>query len=212
MARQHLQFPLSVLTKVIYNGNNISDFPNATKPKWLTQDDYFFTIGMVQAKKNFHVLLPLVKHTGITLVIAGWAEGKYADEIRQSAVAMGIQHLVAMPGAISDEEKFWLFKHAKAFFFPSLAEGFGMPVVEAMNFGIPVFLSRLTSLPEIGGEQAFYWDSFEANAMISVLENGLDSFAENNRSKELLQERAGLFSWQQAAKDYLKLYDEVLRS
>ena len=55
---------------------------------------------------------------------------------------------------IDDATKAWLLGHCEAFVFPSLAEGFGLPPLEAMYFGAPVFLSRLTSLPEIGGSQA----------------------------------------------------------
>lgn len=56
-----------------------------------------------------------------------------------------------------------LYESCVAFLFPSITEGFGLPVIEAMSFGTPVFLSNSSSLPEVGGNEAFYWNSYEVN-------------------------------------------------
>jgi glycosyltransferase involved in cell wall biosynthesis len=90
-----------------------------------------------------------------------------------------------------------------------LAEGFGLPVIEAMYFGKPVFLAKLTSLPEIGGEEAFYFQSFDPKHMQEVLKNGLNASKSTSKSSAL-KRRAEKFSWKSTAKEYLKLYKNIL--
>jgi glycosyltransferase involved in cell wall biosynthesis len=100
-------------------------------------------------------------------------------------------------------------KNCEAFVFPSISEGFGLPVLEAMFFGKPVILSTYTSLPEIGGSAAFYFQNFEAEHMQQVLLNALDDYKKENRSNEI-RRRALLFDWEESAKQYLQVYDSQL--
>ena len=90
-----------------------------------------------------------------------------------------------------------------------MAEGFGLPVVEAMSLGKPVFLSNLTCLPEIGGKEAYYWKNFEPNYMIETFEKGLKDFAEDTEKAHRSINWAKQFSWENAAKAYLNLYENV---
>ena len=91
---------------------------------------------------------------------------------------------------------------------PSQAEGFGLPVVEAMQLGKPVFLSRLTSLPEVGGEAAYYFDDFSPATMQQALQSGLAQHSPARVAQA--QAQAAQFSWTQAAADYLAIYQELL--
>jgi glycosyltransferase involved in cell wall biosynthesis len=86
-----------------------------------------------------------------------------------------------------------------------LAEGFGLPVIEAMHFGKPVFLSKFTSLPEIGGDVAYYFDSFDGDSMRKTLDEGLQHYVQN-KPQSAIQKRSQLFSWEIAAKEYLEIY------
>src|SRR5690606_9157768 len=74
---------------------------------------------------------------------------------------------------IDEAQKAWAYANCAGFLFPSLTEGFGLPPIEAMHFGKPVFLARRTSLPEVGGDVAEYFDDFEPAAMRRVVEAGL---------------------------------------
>ena len=88
-------------------------------------------------------------------------------------------------------------------------EGFGLPVVEAMHFGKPIVLSKLTSLPEIGGKEATYLDNFLPDEIANKIE-----FAITNHTPErqkVLKERASFFSWKKAAKQYLEIYNTILK-
>ncbi len=84
-----------------------------------------------------------------------------------------------------------------------------MPVIEAMYFGKPVFLSTATSLPEIGGNAAYYFNDFDPLMMQQTLESGLKHYVEQRHSF-LIKEHAGLFSWDRAARAYLNIYKELV--
>ena len=81
-----------------------------------------------------------------------------------------------------------------------------MPVVEAMSVGKPVFLSNCASLPEIGGKEVYYWNSFEPNHMNKVFENGMNDFTNDLEKTNRLKQWANRFSWSNAAKEYQHLY------
>jgi len=82
-------------------------------------------------------------------------------------------------------------------------------VVEAMSFGKPLFLSHLTSLPEIGGDVAFYFKSFDQAHMKHILFNGLEQYGRNGMAVKI-KERAKQFDWRQKAKEYSKVYKTLL--
>jgi glycosyltransferase involved in cell wall biosynthesis len=191
--------------KVIYNGCNIS--PNIqTTTHNSEKNPYLFTIGTITDKKNFHVLPRLLVNSNYKLLIAGITQSeKYLQKIKEEAQKLQVLDRIEFVGPVNDEEKIKYYQNCEAFVFPSLAEGFGLPVIEAMHFGKPVFLSKFTSLPEIGGDVAYYFDSFEMESMQKTLKEGLVDYTVNKPQKAI-QERSRLFSWKTAAKDYLEVY------
>ena len=197
---------------VIYNG---VDSPGLTKPKmpdWIENEAFFFSIGYFTKKKNWEPLIHMMtEFPNQKLVISGFNETSYGKECRQIIDELGLGNRVILSGPVSNEEKSWLFANCIAFLFPSIAEGFGMPAVEAMKMGKPTFLSTHTSLPEIGGDAAFLFSSFEKNHMKSVVESGL-KLVEKNPEKfaEKIRAHAQKFDWQIAAKQYLALYNKLL--
>lgn len=207
--REHLRLD-GKPTRVVYNGNSLRACPAAPRPAFAPARPFLFTIGIVSPKKNFHALVPLVEALGDrALVVAGSRDGPYAREILRLAEARGVADRVILPGGVSDEEKYWLFANAEAFVFPSLAEGFGLPVVEAMSLGKPVFLSTRTSLPETGGSEAFYWETFEPGAMREAFLRGMAAYRADPEKPARLRAWAARFSWEQAARAYLALYAEL---
>lgn len=139
------------------------------------------------------------------LVIAGLNDFPYTQKVLTEARKHGVESRVKLAGAITDEEKFWYYKNCLAFVFPSIGEGFGLPVLEAMQFGKPVFLSTATSLPEIGGAAAYYFNDFDPPAMQQVFEKGMNDYNNFQRKEKIIQHAAG-FNWTAAAKAYLDLY------
>lgn len=195
--------------KVIYNGNSLQTFQDSRTPGFIKEGAKFlFSLGIIQPKKNFHVLIPFLKQLeGLNLVIAGNSKSEYAKEIIQKSKEAGLENRVILPGNISEEEKYWLYKNCEAFVFPSLSEGFGLPVVEAMSLGKPVFLANSSSLPEIGGKEAFYWDDFDPANMKKIYESGVNEYADDAGKKERIKLHASQFSWENAAKEYISLYN-----
>lgn len=193
---------------VIYNGCNV--YKGAIEaPAVKPANPFLFTIGMVLAKKNFHVLPRLLEGNDYELVIAG-RQSDYSNRIIEEAHRCGVLGRVHLVGAISDENKYWYLNNCEAFVFPSIAEGFGLPVIEAMSCGKPVFLSQYTSLPEIGSDKAYYFNKdFDGEGMRSELEAGLNDFKQRNRAEEIRQ-YAAKFSWKEAARLYLSLYNSLL--
>jgi len=193
---------------VIYNGCNMPLNINFTRPAIVPDRPFLFSIGQLHSRKNFHVLPALLKKNDYELVIAGLNDFPYTQKLLDEAKRMGVASRIKLVGPVTDAEKFWYYKNCVAFVFPSIGEGFGLPVLEAMQFGKPVFLSTSTSLPEIGGDAAFYFDDFNKEAMQAVFEKGLNDFVQNN-GKEKVIEQAAKFSWHQAAREYLQLYSSI---
>ena len=141
------------------------------------------------------------------LFIAGITDDEnYKEIIIKEAEKNGVAERVIFAGAINENDKQWYMKNCKAFLFPSLAEGFGLPVIEAMYFGRPVILSTATALPEIGGNEAYYFDDFEPENMRSVLTDALKNYKENPDAESKITARAKMFTWEDAAKKYFEVY------
>jgi glycosyltransferase involved in cell wall biosynthesis len=160
-------------------------------------------------QKGFHLLPALLKENNFGLVIAG-IETPHKQKILEEAEKYNCLNRVHITGPVTDEDKAWYYKNCSAFLFPSIAEGFGLPVIEALHFGKPVFLSKFTSLPEVGGDAAYYFDNFEPGHMQSVFKNGMLDFIDRDRAQEMVAQ-ADKFSWDRAASQYLDLYAESLR-
>lgn len=206
--REHLQLRGKPL-HVIYNGALVDRAP-AVEPAWLPTGKFLFTIGDIAPSKNFAVLVDLVRQLPEhRLVIAGNHSSGYAQEIIARVAREGLTDRVLLPGRISDGERAWLYEHCEALVFPSLAEGFGLPVVEAMTHGKPVFVARSTSLPEIAGPLGFFWDDFAPAAMADVFRRGMQVFSSDADYPAKLQAHAQQFTWHRAAADYLRLYQQL---
>lgn len=195
---------------VIHNGTHRVGEPQAQPLGYKPSRPFVFTMGYVNKKKNFHTLLSLLQQPELELVIAGRLdEPDYVKGLEKKAEDMGVSDRVNVLGPVSEEDKAWYYRHSQAFALPSLAEGFGAPVVEAMKFGKPIFLSDRTSLPEIGGDAAFYFSSFEPDHMLHVYRQGLQTFREKQLEQYVI-DRGNAFTWEEKAKEYLGVYRSLL--
>lgn len=169
--------------------------------------EFLFSVGVNLPKKNFHVLPALLVGNDLELVIAG-SKTAYSEKIMEQAVLFGVADRVHVVGVVSEQQKDWYYRHCKAFVFASLAEGFGLPVIEAMSYGKPVFSSPHTSLREVGGEYAYFFDGeFEPAAMRAVLEAGFADF--EGRDVEAQAAYAHSFSWAETARQYAEIYKSL---
>ena len=179
------------------------------EPAYLPKKSFLFSIGQLHSRKNFHVLPPLLTGNDDELIIAGVNDTVYAKKVMDEARRYNVEKRVKLIGTVTENEKHWYYKNCKAFVFPSIGEGFGLPVVEAMYFGKPVFLSKYTSLPEVGGDAAYYFNDFSPDSMQSVFEKGMNEFKNNNRV-DAIKQQAAKFNWKKAAGEYLDVYRSLL--
>lgn len=191
---------------VIYNG--VRDLSSSSQEEIgsLLGKAYLFHISRMAQSKNVDAILKLA---GIwpekLFVLAGSAS---ADVLRvQKHIAEAGMSNVQVLVNVTDGQKAWLYAHCEALLFPSFAEGFGLPPIEAMHFGKPVFLSRLTSLPEVGGDVADYFDDFGPQAMRRVVETCLPI---RQQQADALKAQASKFSWEIATETYLRKYVAML--
>ncbi len=197
--------------QVIYNGCNINEHIRPIKPQFSVENPFLFSIGTVAPKKNFHVLPAMLLDNDLDLIIAGTMFHKdYHQKVLSESKRLGVHNRVHLTGPITEAEKYWLLKNCDLFCFPSLAEGFGLPVIEAMHFGKNVVLSDATSLPEIGGPHAHYFDGFDPDQVsmltTKILES-IDTQAESQQIKAWAQQ----FNWRNTAEEYWQIYKELLQ-
>ncbi|WP_439505111.1 glycosyltransferase family 4 protein [Sediminibacterium sp.] len=194
---------------IIYNGCNFNETILPTIPIHVPKGPFIFSIGTIAVKKNFHVLPTLLANNQMQLIIAGITQQpRYVEQIIAEAKKWGVENRLIFAGAISENDKQWYYANCSAFVFPSLSEGFGLPLVEAMHFGKPVFISNATSLPEIGGDVAYIFPDFNPQNMQAVFAAGMKDFEENNRAEKIIA-RASLFNWDEAAHAYLNIYQQL---
>ncbi|TDS11096.1 glycosyltransferase family 4 protein [Sphingobacterium paludis] len=194
---------------VIYNGNNINEqlLLDTEKNAPLVPEDYIYSIGTINKKKNFHVLLYLLVGNNLKLVISGIVhEPEYLQKIQTLAASLGVNDRVIITGPVSEADKYNYLANCSVFAFPSITEGFGLPVIEAMSFGKKVLLSKFTSLPEVGGEEAFYLESMDEEYLSDYGRNNLIKLIQTPTRVDEIKAWASQFSWEKAAAKYWRLY------
>ncbi len=193
--------------RVIHNG--VEEPKNLVAPNFSVKKPFLFTISKLLPKKNIKVLFDFVNLLGEeVLYIAGGLNTEYAKELQKIVKDKNLGHKVYFMGNLDSDIKFWMMKNCRAFVFPSLFEGFGLPPLEAMRFGKPVFVSKATSLPEVCGNAAYYWDSFRPEDMVYSYKKALEIHDEE-RERQVIEHR-NQYSWKKAAENYFQFYQEIL--
>lgn len=180
---------------------------------YLKDKKFFLNIGVLFPKKNQLSILKAIEHLeeDLVLVVSG-GKKEYEKEVLQYIEDHELESRVHILRNITNEEKYALIQHSQAMLHPSLAEGFGIPPIEAMYFGKPVFLSTLTSLPEIGGPHVFYFESFEAKEMAEKIKSGMLIYCSQENYADNLHLWAMQFDYRKMASNYLELYRKTLNS
>jgi glycosyltransferase involved in cell wall biosynthesis len=145
------------------------------------------------------------------LVLAGYPTA-YERELRARAESLGIAGDVRWPGWLTAEELERLWAMTRAFVFPSLYEGFGLPVLEAMGRGVPVACSNSSSLPEVAGDAALLFDPREPSQIAAAIRRVLGEPDLAARLREAGVARAAQFSWERTARLTIESYERALAS
>ena len=176
---------------------------------------YLLYVGINKPHKNLERLLEAFKryrertHDDIKLILAGKEDPRYTAPLRQTAERLNLTPHLEFRGEVSEADLPKLYACASLFVFPSLQEGFGLPVLEAMACGTAVACADNSALPEVAGEAAVLFPATDVNSITEAIALGLLKQSEL-RVKSL--ERARLFSWQRTAELTLEVYKEIARS
>ena len=145
------------------------------------------------------------------LVVPGYATGNDSD-VDKLAKCLGVTERIRRPGWVDEATLDGLYRAADCFVLPSLAEGFGLPILEAMLRGAPVACSNATSLPEVAGDAALYFDPLDADGIAFAIHRILEDDAFADRLRDAGRERASRFSWDESVPATMASYDRVSSS
>jgi len=208
--------------EVIYEGVD-EDFHPVTdrhllseiKSKYHIDAPFILYAGLRKPHKNLVSLIEafrIFKKSGSKekLVIAGKEDRRYPLE--QEIKKMGISQEVILTGHVSRQDLVLLYNAADIFIFPSLYEGFGLPVLEAMACGRPVIASNRSSIPEIAGDGAIFFDPYNVEEMARAIETVLNNESLRCSLVEKALKKAGAFSWIETSKRTLRVYEEIQKT
>lgn len=220
---QHLRVDPSKI-EVIYCGVDFKHFNEArnnsqsVREKYQLPDQYILYIGTLEPRKNIETLIEAFKrfkiegdksNAGIKLVLAG-KKGWLYEGIFKKIQELGLEDDVVDLGYIDEIDKPALYQMAQCFVFPSIYEGFGIPVIEAMAAGTPVITTNVSSLPEVAGEAGLLVDPKDT---IAIAESMYQLTTNEAKKQELIQKgytQAQKFSWETSAEKLYRVYKELL--
>jgi glycosyltransferase involved in cell wall biosynthesis len=180
------------------------------------ESNYWLFVGTIEPRKNLNTLLEAFEYHKIThqtddkLVIVGqkgWKSERFFQALANSSFADDI----ILTGYVSKEELIQLYSHAFVFIYPSIYEGFGFPILEAFSCGCPVICSNVSSLPELGGELAFYIDPANSNQIVEKVEM-IASMSETDRNelKQKMAKWANQFTWNRFGQELNQLLLQLM--
>lgn len=173
---------------------------------------YWLYVGRRGVYKNFTTLVrafaQVAKETGAMLVVAGWRSELDALDL-DIIIRHGLEHRVTLLPQISDDDLRVAYAGAAGFVFPSLAEGFGLPLLEAMGAGAPVLASDIAVFHEVAADAALFFDPHSADSLAESLRQSLDP-AQRERLIARGRERIKAFSWDKSAEILRGVYERVL--
>jgi glycosyltransferase involved in cell wall biosynthesis len=183
------------------------------KTKYGIEGDYVLFVGTLQPRKNIARLIEAFSRIkdNTQLVVVG-KKGWLYEEILEAPKKFGVQDRVKFLDFVPDEDLPLFYQNALCFVLPSLYEGFGLPVLEAMKYGCPVITSNVSSLPEAGGDAALY---FNPEDISDIAANLRLMITKPQLRKELIKkgfEQIKKFSWEKTARETLKTLMEVVNN
>ena len=178
---------------------------------------YVLAVGTLEPRKNLTTLLEAFARLrraaaidpALRIVLAG-ARGWLEEPIFQTVRSLGLEQVVCFPGFIDDDDLPAVYSGAAVFVFPSLYEGFGLPLLEAMACGVPVITSNISSMPEVAGDAAMLVDPRNVDGLAAAIAQVLRDEALRDRLRGAGIARARQFSWETAARQTLDAYASLV--
>ena len=202
-----------------FTGTDVSDGTGTAVPPQrlarLTAGGFWLAVGTIEPRKNYDGLARAYARLRAELpgtpplVIAGktgWLMQHFPDLLAE----LGLEPHVILLGYVGDDELHWLYRHCFAVVYPTFWEGFGLPVIEALQHGVPVISSNVSSIPEVLGDAGLLIDPHDLSTLVTAMQ----ALAVTPGLRDQLVERAGRqaarFSWQSTASRVAEIYRDVL--
>ena len=223
---QHLRIPADrVRTIYLAADAEFSDHQDpigtaALRRNYDLPDEYVLYLGGFDARKNIETLLQVytwaqdVLGEDYPLVVAGNLPDRhdaFFHDPRIIAKQIKVENVVRFIGRVAEEDKVALYQQARAFLYPTLYEGFGLPALEALTCGVPVVGSNASSVPEIVGDAGILVDPQDARSMAGALIAVCTDEALHTELSERALQQAKKFSWEQCARETAAAYESVVR-
>lgn len=188
--------------------------PGKSKEPEEPPKDFIMYTGSAFPHKNLERLISafgILKehHPDLKLVLVGKRE-YHSKQLRKWAKSQPYFEDIIFTGFVPDEELKWYYQNARAYVFPSLSEGFGLPGLEAMVHGCPVVSSNATCLPEVNGDAAHYFDPYDVEEMAEKINEVISSEALRKKLIAKGYENAKRFSWKRMTTETLQVFNKVL--
>ena len=205
--------------RVIYPCSRFADSANqGMRPKALQNipaGGYWLSVGTIEPRKNQRRLAEAYARylalggSPMPLVLAG-GNGWLMEDFQSHLRALGITAQVLVTGYVSDDELVWLYRNCYANLYPSLFEGFGLPVLEGMQFGAPTLASNSTSIPEVAGDAAILLAPEDTEGWTQAMLRLAANRNERDQLSAASLKQATRFDWKHSAAALLQLYEEAL--
>ena len=210
--------------EIVYNGVDFAIFKpisdntlkEAVKKKYKINGEFLLYLGTIEPRKNIERLLEAYSRFNSELkdspklVLAG-GKGWLDSGIFNAIDKLNLKDNVILTGYVSDDDVPILMNAAKAFLFPSIYEGFGMPVLEAMACGVPVLTSNVSSLPEVVENAAVLVNPFSVESILLGINKITSDEKLRSEIIEKGKERARLFTWEIVTKKLYKIYEDLFK-
>ena len=214
---RHLGYPRDRISVIYHGVQPVPNFPTKQLDEFRREQGlempFLLHVGAIQKRKNVTRLVDAFERLNaqFTLVLAGsagYGADRIMDRIENSAARRRIRSL----GYVDSDRLAKLYRTASVLVFPSLEEGFGMPVLEAMSAGLPVVTSDRSATAEIAGGAAFLVDPEQSESIVDAVERIFTNPLLRRQLVEAGHERAAQFSWIRAAHETMAVYRKLIRS
>ncbi len=217
----------SQMSKVKTDSGQVEDAPRGARmtnskllEKYGIRSKYVLFVGTLQPRKNITRLIEAFSHVlqsdsiaslqnDLKLIIVG-KKGWLYEEILAAPKKYGVEKQVKFLEFVPDEDLSILYQNAVCFVLPSLYEGFGLPVLEAMQQGCPVITSNVSSLPEAGGDAALYVDPMDTDDIAKKMQMVIENKKLQAELREKGYKQVKKFSWEKTAQETLAVLEEVI--
>ena len=210
-------------------GDRIHVVHEGVNPKYLTEPDFkaldgitdlppegtpfLLTMGAISPRKNLPLVIETLERLSTTIPhhlvhvgIPHWDADDFFVALKQSKIADRIH----LPGYLNDDQVHALYNKAHAYIYPSLFEGFGLPLLEAMAASCPIITSNISSMPEIAGDAALLIDPTSLEEMAEAIHSICTDDALIERLRQNGRARIRQFSWEKCARETLEIYNKVI--